>query len=41
MGTNCTPPLADLLFFYKKDFISSLSDNKQTDINELLTPTAI
>ena len=41
MGTYCAPLLADLfLFCYKKYFILSLSYNSQTDIIELLTPTA-
>ena len=33
MDTNCAPLVADLfLFCYERDFISSLSDNKQADI---------
>ena len=33
MGTNCAPLAADLfLFCYERDFIMSLSDDKQADI---------
>ena len=33
MGTNCAPLIADLfLFCYERDFMLSLSDNNQTDI---------
>ena len=33
MGTNCAPLVAELfLFFYEKDFMMSLSDDKQADI---------
>ena len=33
MGTNCAPLVADLfLFCYERDFMLSLSDDKQTDI---------
>ena len=33
MGTNCAPLVADLfLFCYERDFMMSLSDNKQADI---------
>ena len=33
MGTNCAPVIADLfLFCYERDFMISLSDDKQTDI---------
>ena len=39
MGTNCTPPVADLfLFCYEMNFMLSLSDNNQTDLIEALTP---
>ena len=32
MGTNCAPLVADLfLFCYERDFMMSLSDDKQTD----------
>ena len=33
MGTNCAPLVADLfLFCYERDFMMSLSDDKQVDI---------
>ena len=33
MGTNCAPLVADLfLFFYERDFMMSLSDDKQADV---------
>ena len=33
MGTNCAPLVADLfLFCYERDFMMSLSDDKQTDV---------
>ena len=33
MGTNCAPLVADLFpFCYERDFIMSLSDDKQADI---------
>ena len=33
MGTNCAPLVADLfLFCYERDFMKSLSDDKQTDV---------
>ena len=33
MGTNCAPLVADLfLFCYERDFMMSLSDDKQSDI---------
>ena len=33
MGTNCAPPVVDLfLFCYERDFMMSLSDDKQADI---------
>ena len=35
MGTNCAPLVADwFLFCYERDFMLSLSDNRQTDIIE-------
>ena len=38
MGTYCAPVVADLfLFYYERDFIMSLSDDKQTDIIDALT----
>ena len=37
MGTNCAPLVADLLLFcYKRDFMMSLSDDKQADIIDAL-----
>ena len=33
MGTNCAPLVADLLLFcYERDFVMSLSNDKQADI---------
>ena len=33
MGINCTPLVADLfLFCYERDFMMSLSDDKQADV---------
>ena len=33
MGTNCAPPVADLLLFcFERDLMLSLLDNNQTDI---------
>ena len=41
MGTNCAPLVADLLLFcYERDFMLSLSDNKQTDMIEAFNPTS-
>ena len=38
MGTNCAPLVADLfLFCYERGFITSLADDNQTDIIEVLT----
>ena len=38
MGTNCAPLAADLfLFCYERDFLMSLSDDKQADIIDVLT----
>ena len=38
MGTNCAPLVADLfLFCYERDFMISLSDDKQTDVIDGLT----
>ena len=37
MGTNCAPLVADLfLFCYERDFMMSLSDDKQADIIDAL-----
>ena len=34
MDTDCAPLVADLfLFFYERDFMMSLSDDKQADIH--------
>ena len=41
MGTNCAPLVADLLlFYYKRDFMTSLSDDNQADIIEAFTSTS-
>ena len=41
MGTNCAPLVADLfLFCYERDFMLSLSDNKQPDIIEAFKSTS-
>ena len=41
MGTNCAPLVTDLfLFFYKRDFMTSLSDDNQTDIIEAFNSTS-
>ena len=41
MGTNCAPWVADLfLFCYERDFMMSLSDDKQTDISESFNTTS-
>ena len=38
MGTYCAPLVADIvLFCYERDFMMSLSDDKQADIIDLLT----
>ena len=35
MGTNCAPLVVNLfLFCYERDFILSLSDNNQADVDE-------
>ena len=40
MGTNCAPLVADLfLFCYERDFMISLSDDKQADIIDALNTT--
>ena len=40
MGTNCAPLVADLfLFCYERDFMKSLSREKQTDIIEAFNST--
>ena len=41
MGTNCAPVAADLfLFCYERDFIMSLSDDKQADVIDALNTTS-
>ena len=41
MSTNCAPLVADLfLFFYERDFMTSLSDNNQADIIEAFNSTS-
>ena len=41
MGTNCAPLVADLfLFCYERDFMTSLSDVKQTEIIEAFQSTS-
>ena len=38
MGTNCAPLVADLfLFCYERDFLMSISDDKQADAIYRLT----
>ena len=41
MGTNCAPLAADLfLFCYKRDFMMSLSDDKQADVIDAFNTTS-
>ena len=41
MGTNCAPLVADLcLFCYERDFMMSLSDDKQVDIIDAFNTTS-
>ena len=41
IGTNCAPLVADLfLFCYERDFIMSLSDDKQADIIDAFNTTS-
>ena len=40
MGTNCAPLVADFLFCYKRDFLTSLSDIKQAEIIEAYKSTS-
>ena len=41
MGTNCAPLVADLfLVCYERDFMMSLSDDKQADVIDALTNTS-
>ena len=41
MGTDCAPLVADLcLFYYERDFMTSLSDDNQADIIESFNSTS-
>ena len=41
MGTNCAPLVADLfLFCYERDFMMSLSDEKQADVIDVFNTTS-
>ena len=41
MGTNCAPLVADLfLFCYERDFVMSLSDDKQADVIDAFNTTS-
>ena len=41
MGTNCAPLVADLfLFCYERDFMRSLSDDKQADVIDAFNTTS-
>ena len=41
MGTNCAPLAADLsLFCYERDFMMSLSDDKQADVIDTFNTTS-
>ena len=41
MGTNCAPLVADLfLFCCKRDFMMSLSDDKQADVIDAFKTTS-
>ena len=40
MGTNCAPLIADFFFCYERDFVKSLSREKQTDIVEAFNSTS-
>ena len=41
MGTNCAPLVADLfLFCYERDFMMSLSDDKQSDVIDAFNTTS-
>ena len=41
MGTNCAPLVADLfLFCYERDFMISLSDDKQADVIDAFNSTS-
>ena len=41
MGTNCAPLVADLILFcYERDFMMSLSDDKQADVIDAFKTTS-
>ena len=41
MGTYCAPLVADLfLFYYERDFMMSLSDDKQADVIDAFNTTS-
>ena len=41
MGTNCAPLIADIfLFYYERDFMMSLSDDKQADVIDAYNTTS-
>ena len=40
MGTYCAPLVADLLFFYERDFMLSLSGDKGAEVIEALNSTS-
>ena len=41
MDTNCAPLVADLLLFcYERDFMMSLSDDKQADVIDAFNTTS-
>ena len=41
IGTNCAPLVADLfLFYYERDFMMSLSDDKQADVIDAFNTTS-
>ena len=41
MGTNCAPLVADLfLFYYERDFMTSLSNDKQANIIDAFNTTS-
>ena len=41
MGTNCSPLVADFfLFCYERDFMISLSDDKQADVIDTFNTTS-
>ena len=41
MGTNCAPLVVDLfLFGYERDFMLSLSDDGQSEVNEAFNSTS-